>query len=78
MQVIRLPGWGLDYCEASYYGRRHSVHVGPFLILWGQMTEMELQAWDLARHLREERDYQRWAWSERAARPTTPGTGDGE
>lgn len=45
MQVIRLPGWGFSYCEARYYGRRHSLHIGPFWLLWGQMTDAELQAW---------------------------------
>lgn len=45
MQVIRLPGWGFSYCEARYYGRRHSLHIGPFWFLWGQMTDAELQAW---------------------------------
>jgi hypothetical protein len=44
MQIMRVPGWGFDYCEARYYGRRHSVHIGPVLIFWGQMTEAELRA----------------------------------
>lgn len=45
MQVIRVPSWGFSYCEARYYGRRHSFHIGPFWLLWGQMTDAELQAW---------------------------------
>jgi hypothetical protein len=46
MQVLRTPGWGFSYGPAQYYGRRHSVQVGPFWILWGQMTDAELEAWD--------------------------------
>jgi hypothetical protein len=45
MQIVRVPSWGFDYCEARHYGRRHSVHVGPFLIFWGQMTEAELRTY---------------------------------
>lgn len=37
MQILRLPTWGFSYCEARYYGRKHSLHVGPLLILWGQL-----------------------------------------
>lgn len=45
MQIMRVPVWGFEYCEARHYGRRHSLHVGPFLIFWGQMTEGELLAY---------------------------------
>ena len=44
IQILRVPGWGLSYARAAYYGRRHSLHIGPFLIFWGQMTEAELIA----------------------------------
>lgn len=73
MQVMQVPVWGFDYCEACYYGRRHSLHIGPFLILWGQMTDAELEAWDAAQHRREDREYRRWVRSERAVRAKEAG-----
>ena len=45
MQIVRVPGFGLSYDRAEYYGRRHCVHVGWWLIFWSQMTEAELQDW---------------------------------
>ncbi len=50
MTVVRVPGWGFDYSEAHYYGWRHSLHIGPWLIFWGKMTEAELQADDFKRY----------------------------
>jgi len=47
--VVRVPGWGFDYCEARYYGWRHSLHVGPWLIFWGAMTEDEIREYHEAR-----------------------------
>lgn len=49
MQVIRVPGWGLGYGDACYWGRRHCLEIGPFMILWGQMTDTEIEAWDATR-----------------------------
>lgn len=49
MQIIRVPAWGFDYMGAEYFGRRHSVHIGPFLIFWGQMSPEEIEAWDKSR-----------------------------
>ena len=72
MQVIRVPSWGFSYGDACYYGRRHSLHIGPFWFLWGQMTDAEIEAWEEAWHWREEFAYRHWSWSERA----TPGAGD--
>ena len=46
MQIIRVPGWGLSYSGAHYYGRRHSLHVWSWLIFWGQMTMAEIEAWE--------------------------------
>jgi hypothetical protein len=46
MQILRVPEWGFDYMDACYFGRWHSVHLGPFLIFWGQMTDVEIMAWD--------------------------------
>lgn len=48
MQIVIVPGWGFDHARAEYYGRRHSLHIGPLLILWGQMTDSEIEMWDLA------------------------------
>ncbi len=32
----RLPGWGLSWpCDASYYGYRWGLQVGPWLVLIG-------------------------------------------
>ena len=44
MQIMRLPGWGLSYCDAGYYGWRHSLHIGPFLIFWRKLTPIEIWA----------------------------------
>lgn len=44
MQVVRVPAWGLDYGDASYWGRKHCAHIGPWLVLWGHMTLEELAA----------------------------------
>lgn len=49
MVVVRVPGWGLDCMGAHYYGWRHSIHVGPFLIFWGRMSLEEIEAWDGSR-----------------------------
>jgi hypothetical protein len=49
MQILRVPALGFSYSRAEYYGRRHSLHIGPLLIFWGQMTEAEISAWDKAR-----------------------------
>lgn len=49
MQIIRVPAWGLYYGGAEYFGRRHFVHIGLFVILWGQMTPDEIEAWDKSR-----------------------------
>jgi hypothetical protein len=49
MTVVRVPGWGLSYSEARYYGWRHSLHVGPWLFFWGKMTDAELEADHAAR-----------------------------
>lgn len=49
LSIIRVPGWGLSYGDACYYGRWHSLHIGPWLVFWGQMTDAEIEAWDDAR-----------------------------
>jgi len=36
MTFVRLHSFGLSYCEARYYGYRHSLHVGKWLIMWGE------------------------------------------
>ena len=46
MAIIRVPVWGMDYSEAAYYGWRRSLHIGPFIVFWGMMSEAELNAWD--------------------------------
>jgi hypothetical protein len=46
MNIVCVPGWGCDYSEAAYYGCHHSIHIGPWLIFWGAMTDAELKAWD--------------------------------
>jgi hypothetical protein len=51
MQVMRIPGWEWwpDYETAEYYGRRHSLAIGCWLIFWGQMTDADIEAWETAR-----------------------------
>jgi hypothetical protein len=39
MQIVRVRSWSFSYCEARYYGWRHSVQIGPWLIFFGQATE---------------------------------------
>lgn len=47
MQIIRIPGWHWpSYGRAEYYGRRHGLTIGPMLILWGQMTASEIDAYE--------------------------------
>jgi hypothetical protein len=50
MRVLRLPvfGW-LEYTEARYYGWRHCLHVGYWLLCWGDMTGAEIDAYESAR-----------------------------
>ena len=43
--VVRVPGWALDYqAPGWYWGWRHSVQIGPWIIFWGRMSEAELRA----------------------------------
>lgn len=50
MQIVRVPGWSWpSYSGAEYFGRRHSLMIGPFLILYGQMTDAEIMRWDALR-----------------------------
>lgn len=44
--VVRVPSWGLEYGEAKFYGWHHFLHIGPWLIFWGRMTEAEIMEWD--------------------------------
>lgn len=32
MQIVRVPHWGISVNEASYYGWRWCLHVGPWLL----------------------------------------------
>jgi hypothetical protein len=49
VQIMRVPGWDFWCGEACYYGRRWVAHVGPFLIFLWQMTDDEMEAWDVER-----------------------------
>lgn len=49
MQMMLLKSWGLNYFPAQYYGRHHSLHVGPVLFFWGQMTAAEIEMWEAGR-----------------------------
>lgn len=44
MTAVRVRDWGFNYSEARFYGWRHSVHIGPWLIFWGRMSAQELRA----------------------------------
>lgn len=46
MQILRVPTFGFGIGEAGYYGRRHFVIAGWWIILWGQMTDEEIWAYD--------------------------------
>lgn len=46
MTIVLVLSWGFNYSEARYYGWRHSVHVGRFIMFWGYMTPAELVAYD--------------------------------
>lgn len=39
IEVFYLPSWGLEYGEATHFGWWHSLHIGPFLIFWGQVKD---------------------------------------
>jgi hypothetical protein len=30
--------WGLDWSDASYYGWRHALHIGPLHLLVGKVV----------------------------------------
>lgn len=51
MQIFRAATWGLSYSDACYYGRRHSAHIGPVLILWGQMSEADMTEWSQKQYI---------------------------
>jgi hypothetical protein len=36
MTIVRVPGWGLSVNDGSYYGSRWCLHVGPWLVFFGQ------------------------------------------
>lgn len=40
MQIMRV-GFGFTYLPARYWGWRHCLHVGWWLILWGQLADGE-------------------------------------
>ncbi len=72
MQVIKVPSWGFIYGNAEYYGRRHSMHIGPLWVLWGQMTPEELEAFHETTHWREEFAMRKWLRAERRDQETAP------
>jgi len=37
MNIVRVLPWGFSYSEAAYYGYRHCVHIGPWLIFFWEM-----------------------------------------
>lgn len=66
MTRVYVPTFGwLTYSEARYYGYRHSVHIGYWLFLWGQMTPDEIADDHDRRFWDQEHAYRRWARSER-------------
>ncbi len=41
--VVRVPSWGFDYERPGWYwGWRHSVQIGPWLVFWGKMSGAEI------------------------------------
>jgi hypothetical protein len=36
MTIVRVPGWGLSINDGRYYGWRWCLHVGPWLVFFGQ------------------------------------------
>jgi len=38
MTIIRVPSWGLTYSPAEYYGFRHGLQIGPWLVFLGRLT----------------------------------------
>ncbi len=36
MQILHLSTLGLSYHPAAYYGWRHALHVGWWLVFWGK------------------------------------------
>ena len=34
MNIIRVPSWGIGYWPAEYYGYRHGLQIGPWLIFF--------------------------------------------
>jgi hypothetical protein len=37
MTVCRLPVWGFSCDNASFYGWRYAVHIGPWLVFFGKV-----------------------------------------
>lgn len=38
--VVRVPCWAFDYqAPGWYWGWRHSVQIGPWIIFWGRMSD---------------------------------------
>lgn len=33
--AARVPGFGLSYSEASYYGWKHSIQIGWWVVFFG-------------------------------------------
>lgn len=47
MIILRVPYWGFNYMQpGGYWGWRHIVTIGPWLIFWGRMTDRELDEWE--------------------------------
>lgn len=32
--AVRVPGFGLNYSEARYYGWRHCIHIGWWMVFF--------------------------------------------
>jgi len=44
--IVRVPDWGFSIGGARFHGWRWCVHIGPWLIFWGRMTEAQLRQSD--------------------------------
>jgi hypothetical protein len=57
IQFVRVPGWGFSFDgkDAWYYGRRWSLHIGPWLIFIWQLTDEQIEAADRADQMRRKR-----------------------
>lgn len=55
--AVRVPGFGLSYCEARWYGWRHCIHIGRWIVFFGPINfDFDLEMpWDNPEDVQDER-----------------------